>query len=104
MTMAKTGLRSVGMAAGALVALLTMTACSETTPPEIDVVAEGLTQSATGYPLKVYFSKFNDSLDNPDAVFPFNRVSPTLGIATFAMQLIIAGPTLEERGAGYFSE
>jgi hypothetical protein len=52
----------------------------------------------------VYFSKFQDSLNNYNAVFPVNRVSPTIGVATFAVQLLIVGPTLGERSAGYFSE
>jgi hypothetical protein len=57
-----------------------------------------------GYPIKVYFSKFPESETKFDAVFPVDRVSPTLGVANFALQLLIAGPTTEERNAGYFSE
>jgi hypothetical protein len=60
--------------------------------------------SPAGYPIQVYFSKFQDSLNNFNAVFPVNRVSPTTAVATFAIQLLIAGPTLSERNAGYFSE
>ncbi len=60
--------------------------------------------SSAGYPIRVYFSKFPDSLNNFNAVFPVNRVSPTIAVATFAIQLLIAGPTLSERSAGYFSE
>jgi spore germination protein GerM len=56
------------------------------------------------YPVKVYFSKFPDSLTSFDAVFPVDRVSPTKAVATFAIQLLIAGPTLTERSQGYFSE
>jgi hypothetical protein len=62
------------------------------------------TSTAAGYPVKVYFSRFPDSLNNSNVVFPVNRVSPTIAVATFAIQLLIAGPTLSERGAGYFSE
>lgn len=63
-----------------------------TTPPE-------------GHVVQVYFSKFQDSLNNYNAVFPVNRVSPTLVTrATFVIQLLIAGPTLAERSEGYFSE
>ncbi len=57
-----------------------------------------------GYPIKVYFSRFPESETKFDAVFPVDRVSPTLGVGTFALQLLIAGPTTEERNAGYFSE
>ncbi len=60
------------------------------------------TPGLTGYPIKVYFSKFSDT--NPNDVYPVNRVSPTIGVATFAIQLLIAGPTLEERDQGYYSE
>jgi hypothetical protein len=56
------------------------------------------------YPVKVYFSKFPDSLTRFDAVFPVDRISPTQATATFAIQLLIAGPTLTERSNGYFSE
>ena len=60
--------------------------------------------SQTGYPIQVFFSKFQDSLNNNDAVFPVNRVSPTIAVATYSIQLLIAGPTTSERSAGYFSE
>jgi hypothetical protein len=33
-----------------------------------------------------------------------NRISPTISVGTFAIQLLIAGPTPQERDAGYFSE
>ena len=60
--------------------------------------------SQTGYPIRVYLSKFQDSLNNNNAVFPVNRVSPTIAVATYSIQLLIAGPTTSERSAGYFSE
>jgi Sporulation and spore germination len=62
------------------------------------------TSTQESYPVKVYFSKFPDSLTRFDAVFPVDRVSPTKAVATFAIQLLIAGPTLTERSQGYFSE
>jgi hypothetical protein len=62
------------------------------------------TSTEAGYPVKVYFSRVPDSLNNPSAVFPVNRISPTIAVATFSIQLLIAGPTLSERSAGYFSE
>jgi hypothetical protein len=52
----------------------------------------------------VYFSKFPDSLNNFNTVYPVNRFSPTIAVGTFSIQLLIAGPTLSERSAGYFSE
>jgi hypothetical protein len=62
------------------------------------------TSSAAGYHVKVFFSKSPDSLNNINVVFPVNRVSPTTAVATFTIQLLLAGPTLSERNAGYFSE
>lgn len=60
------------------------------------------TNGAQSYLIKVYFSRF----DAPDvsAVFAVNRFSPTLAVATFAVQSLIAGPTLAERDAGYYTE
>jgi hypothetical protein len=60
------------------------------------------TSSATSYLIKVYFSKFGDQ-DNTK-VYAFNRFSPSLAVATYAIQSLIAGPTLSERDAGYYSE
>jgi hypothetical protein len=31
-------------------------------------------------------------------------MSPTIAVGTFSLQLLIAGPTLSERNAGYFTE
>ncbi len=60
--------------------------------------------SSTGYPIKVFFSKNPDSLNNYSAVFAVDRTSPTIAVATYSIQLLIAGPTLSEHQAGYFSE
>jgi hypothetical protein len=60
--------------------------------------------SATSYLIKVYFSQFGPSDTNWGAVFPVNRYSPSLAVATYAIQSLIAGPTLSERASGYFSE
>jgi hypothetical protein len=62
------------------------------------------TNASSAYAVKVYFSKFPDSLNNFNAVFPVDRISPTSAVATYSLQLLIAGPTLSERSAGYFSE
>jgi len=57
------------------------------------------------YPIKVFFSRFPESVTtNFSAVFPVDRTSPTIAVGTFAIQLLIAGPTLTERNRGYFSE
>lgn len=67
------------------------------------VHASASTNSAS-YPVKIFFSQSPASLDNPSAVYPVGRTSPTIAVGTFAIQLLIAGPTLSEHGAGYFTE
>jgi hypothetical protein len=52
----------------------------------------------------VYFSKNPESLNDPTAVFPVQRVAPNSAVATFATQQLIAGPTSSEAAAGYFTE
>jgi len=58
------------------------------------------TSGLTGYPIKVYFS---NNLGG-STVTPVNRVSPTLQVGTYSIQMLIAGPTPEERAQGLFSE
>ena len=61
--------------------------------------------NSASYPIKVFFSRSPESLNtNPSAVYPVDRVSPTIAVETFSLQLLIAGPTLSERNAGYFTE
>ena len=67
------------------------------------VVPAANTSSPT-YPIKVFFSKNPDSFNNSAAVFPVDRTSPTIAVGTFSIQLLIAGPTLSEQQAGYFTE
>jgi len=43
-------------------------------------------------------------LNDPSAVSAVDRTSPTIAVATFSIQLLIAGPTLSEQRAGYFTE
>jgi hypothetical protein len=57
-----------------------------------------------GYPIKVYFSRHPVSDDRYGAVFAVRRVAPTLGVATFAIGQLLAGPTPTEARAGYFTE
>lgn len=67
--------------------------------------ASSSSSGVSGYPVKVYFSRYPDSLTkNFNSVYPVNRVSPTIAVATFSIQLLIAGPTLSEQQAGYFTE
>lgn len=62
------------------------------------------TPASSGTPVKVYFSKHPETDSNVNAVFPVNRVSPTSGVGTFAIQQLIVGPTASESAAGYFTE
>ncbi len=88
---------------------LTVTACglnsatvtlSSTAPLSQHV---GKTAVSRFYPIKVYFSKYPESAHNLTATFPVDRISPTTSVATFAIQLLIAGPTPQEYQAGYFA-
>ena len=62
-----------------------------------------LGRAPTGYKVDVYFSRHPDSDNRPAAVFPLHRTSPTLGVATYAMSQLLAGPTATEAGNGYFT-
>lgn len=57
----------------------------------------------SGVQVLVYFSKHPDSDSNPAAVFPVSRVSPDLGVATYAVKQLIAGPTSQEAASGYYT-
>lgn len=101
----------MGMRLGViLTALLALAACSTpsstggATPTATSTSATSPTPALTGYPVKVFFSKTPDSENSFNAVFPVNRVSPTPQVETYSVQLLIAGPTPEERAAGYYSE
>src|SRR5947208_7777993 len=53
--------------------------------------------TATGYPVKVFFSRYPESVStNFSAVYAVDRISSTIAVGTFALQLLIAGPTLSE--------
>jgi hypothetical protein len=75
---------------------------TQTQPAPTATVAP--TATPNGYPVLVYFSKQPDSYNDPNAVFAVHRTSPTLGVATYAIQQLIAGPTKSEADAGYFTE
>lgn len=56
-----------------------------------------------GYAVKVYFSQHPASDNDPTKVFAVARTSPTLGVATYAISQLLAGPTTTEQGAGYYT-
>jgi hypothetical protein len=62
------------------------------------------TSTPAAYPVLVYFSRHPASDSDPTAVFPVHRVSPTLGVATYALEQLFLGPTADEQSQGYYSE
>ena len=104
-----------------ILVMLILSGCYSTGPSGVNIIATPIattvpvsptttTNTATAatttdYPVKVYFSKSPTSLDTDfTTVFPVDRVSPTLAVGTFSIQLLIAGPTPDEQKAGYFTE
>jgi hypothetical protein len=77
---------------------------TQTLPQPAPTATIAPTATANGYPVLVYFSKQPDSYNDPNAVYAVHRTSPTLGVATYAIQQLIAGPTKPEADAGYFTE
>jgi spore germination protein GerM len=111
-------LRGAGYAICLLALMGLLTACSGTTSSTGETVSTptataipiptatpraGSTGSS-GYPVKVYFSKHPDSDNDFSKVFAVNRLSPTLGVATFAINQLIAGPIASERASGLYTE
>ncbi len=63
-----------------------------------------LNSQQTGSTVQVYFSKHPESDAAPVNIFPVNRTAPsTAGLATFAIEQLIAGPTAAEKASGYFT-
>jgi hypothetical protein len=97
----------VMMCAFTLAAVL-LSACSANLPSSAgaaSIVQASTAPTATSYPVKVYFSRWPESVSTDfTTVYPVDRASPTIAVGTFALQLLIAGPTLSEQQAGYFSE
>ena len=84
---------------------LVVSVCSANLSSSAASIARASTASlSASYPVKVFFSKSPESLNNGSAVYAVHRVSPTIAVGTYAIQLLIAGPTLSERQAGYFTE
>ena len=85
-----------------------LSSCSGNLPTSAgtaSIVHASTASTATGYPVKVFFSKYPDSVStNFSTVYPVDRISPTIAVGTFSLQLLIAGPTLSEQQAGYFTE
>jgi hypothetical protein len=91
-----------GIARPAGVPTATHSAPAATVTPAITPIPTAT--SGGGYSVDIYFSKQPDSYNDPNAVFPVLRLSPTSGVATYAIQQLIAGPTAAEKAQGYFTE
>ncbi len=85
-----------------------LSSCSGNLPTSagaVSIVHASTASTATGYPVKVFFSRWPESVGTDfSAVYAVDRISPTIAVGTFALQLLIAGPTLTEQQAGYFTE
>jgi hypothetical protein len=55
-------------------------------------------------PIEVFFSRHPQSDEDFSAVFSVPRAAPDQGVASAALEYLIAGPTPAEQAAGYFSE
>jgi hypothetical protein len=87
-----------------LLYVLAFPACGSSIGSVSTSTTTGPSAPPSSFPIKVFFSRFPDSLNKFNAVFPVDRSSPTIAVATFSIQLLIAGPTLSEQSAGLFSE
>jgi hypothetical protein len=101
---ARLGLALAALALGACNASNTVVSAPTSTVPQPTATAVPPTPTASGYPVRVFFSRHPETDSNVNAVFPVSRVSPTLGVGTYAIQQLIAGPTAAEAAAGHFTE
>jgi spore germination protein GerM len=91
---------------GSLSFLMMLSGCGTNTGNTVNAVqvSPPPASGAKGYPVTVYFPKRNPSRLETK-LFPVQRLSPpTKAVATYALQLLIAGPTVEEQEAGYYSD
>ncbi len=66
-------------------------------------VPKGSPVAQTSIKLKIYFSHHTESDDDPSKIFGVVRTANTVGVGTYAIQQLIAGPTTEELALNYFS-
>lgn len=89
---------------GGATATATTSAPTATATATLPAATAAPTTASGPYPVHVYFSKHPDSDNDPTKVFAVNRLSPTLMVATYSIQQLIAGPTGSEQAAGYYTE
>src|SRR6266487_328493 len=96
------------MISGFTLCAFLVSACSGNLPASASatsIVNTSTASHATSYPVKVFFSRWPESVGTDfSAVYAVDRISPTIAVGTFSLQLLIAGPTLSEQQAGYFTE
>ena len=85
--------------ATAATATATATPTTTTPPPATATAATAI----SGFPIVVKFSKHPTSDSNPAAVFDVPRVAPNSGVARYAIEQLLAGPTPTEDANGLFS-
>ena len=61
------------------------------------------TAPPAGVPVSILFSRHPASDNDPSLVFPVERVSPNSGVARYAVEQLLAGPTAPEKANGFFS-
>lgn len=105
--------RATWAVAATLLSLVVLAGCasSATTGADATATATGGGPAATasptsagGIPVLVYFSKHPDSEHSFTAVFSVMRTSPDQGVATFAIEQLIRGPTPAEQATGLYTE
>src|SRR6266571_6254199 len=71
-----------------------LSACSGNLPASAgaaSIVQASTASHATSYPVEVFFSQWPESVGTDfSAVYPVDRISPTIAVGTFALQLLIA--------------
>lgn len=83
---------------------VTTTATATTTTATSAATATATPSGATGgYAVSVYFAQHPASDNDPTKVFAVSRTSPTLGVATYAISQLLAGPSATEQSAGYYT-
>lgn len=92
-----------GCASGPTTGTPTATATATTGGTASPTATAAATSPAGGYAVKVYFAQHPASDNDPSKVFAVQRTSPTLGVATYAIGQLLAGPSATEQGAGYYT-
>jgi hypothetical protein len=84
----------------------TATASPTRTAPPPTATATTTTTTTTppsGIAVSILFSRHPASDSDPGLVFPVDRVSPNSGVARYAIEQLLAGPTTVEDANGFFT-